>query len=332
MGVGWHCDIFHPHGGSWASVAARKVLLLPHWLRPLKHGLNRVTPRYHVFRQLMARQYTDRGQIMVALSQPGRTIFSDFTRWLRSGSASSTTAWTWSGFRRQARPHRLAMRRRLGVDPRTILLLMVAHNLQLKGMATLLRVPGASCGAAAAGPPGGGGRKTLRGLAADGAAAGRGRRGRIHPPGRGNLALLCRGRPLRPSHDLRHLQPGRVGSGRLRAAGGHHACQRSGRVVPRRPRCALVADPDDTQEFARRVEVLLDPAAHRAMGIAARSMAIQHNFERNVSKIVALYHEVVENRATRRAVTRCGRAGWACPSGKQSPRRSAHRWNMFPTA
>ena len=37
MGVGWYCDIFHPHGGSWASVAARKVLLLPPWLRPLKH-------------------------------------------------------------------------------------------------------------------------------------------------------------------------------------------------------------------------------------------------------------------------------------------------------
>ena len=77
MGVGWYNDIFHPHGGSWASVTARKVMLLPPWRRPLKLVLHRVLPRYHIFRRLMARQYADRGQIMVALS---RIAADDFAR------------------------------------------------------------------------------------------------------------------------------------------------------------------------------------------------------------------------------------------------------------
>src|SRR5271157_2287205 len=44
MGVGWYCDLFHPHGGSMASSAERKLLFLPAWLRGLKRTANALLP------------------------------------------------------------------------------------------------------------------------------------------------------------------------------------------------------------------------------------------------------------------------------------------------
>ena len=44
MGMGWYCDVFHPHGGSMASSAERKLLFLPAWLRGLKRMANRLLP------------------------------------------------------------------------------------------------------------------------------------------------------------------------------------------------------------------------------------------------------------------------------------------------
>ena len=140
MGVGWYCDILHPHGGSWASVAARKVLLLPPWLQPLKRGLNRLLPRYRQFHQLMARQYADHGQIVVAMS---RSVADDFTRFHHVAPERIRIVYNGVDNERfspqQAAPHRQTMRRSLGIEPQTILMLIVAHNFQLKGMTTLLR-------------------------------------------------------------------------------------------------------------------------------------------------------------------------------------------------
>ena len=67
MGMGWYCDVFHPHGGSMAASAERKLLFLPAWLRGLKRMANRLLPRHRTFRDLMARQYADHGQIVLAL-------------------------------------------------------------------------------------------------------------------------------------------------------------------------------------------------------------------------------------------------------------------------
>ena len=93
MGMGWYCDVFHPHGGSMASSAERKLLFLPAWLRGLKRMANRMLPRHRTFHTLMQRQYADHGQIVLALSRARRPPTSSaFTAWPRSGSASSTTA------------------------------------------------------------------------------------------------------------------------------------------------------------------------------------------------------------------------------------------------
>ena len=44
MGAGWYCDVFHPHGGSWASVTERKQNMLPSWLRGVKRRVDSKRP------------------------------------------------------------------------------------------------------------------------------------------------------------------------------------------------------------------------------------------------------------------------------------------------
>ena len=78
MGMGWYCDVFHPHGGSMASSAERKLLFLPAWLRGLKRMANRMLPRHRTFQTLMQRQYADHGQIVLALSRASAADFQRF--------------------------------------------------------------------------------------------------------------------------------------------------------------------------------------------------------------------------------------------------------------
>ena len=61
----------------------------------------------------------------------------------------------------------------------------------------------------------------------------------------------------------------------------------------------LVADPADDEAFAAAVGACWTPAARRRMGDAARQTALAQTFDRNVDNIVALYEEVVEQRARR---------------------------------
>ena len=140
MGMGWYCDVFHPHGGSMAASAERKLLFLPAWLRGLKRFANRMLPRHRTFQTLMQRQYADHGQIMLALS---RASAADFERF--HGVARSRIRVVYNGVDverfspRHCRPLRAAARGRLGLPADAVTALIVAHNFRLKGVATLLR-------------------------------------------------------------------------------------------------------------------------------------------------------------------------------------------------
>ncbi len=300
MGVGWYCDIFHPHGGSWASVTARKVLLLPRWLRPLKRTLHHVMPRYYVFRKLMERQYADHGQIMVALSQ---SVADDFARFHQVARRRVRIVYNGVDVERfspaRCAPHREAMRRRLGIGAETVLLLMVATNLPLKGIATLLRT-----------------MARLR----------RGRRpvelvvvGGKHPgPWQRMAARLGMAAAVRFVEPAENIVP-------YYAAGDVYAhptiydtcslvvleaaacglpivttrCNGAAELFHDGRDVALIEDPADDAAFAAATEGLLDAAARRRMGEAARQTAEMQTFDRNVDRIVALYEEVVERRARR---------------------------------
>ena len=61
----------------------------------------------------------------------------------------------------------------------------------------------------------------------------------------------------------------------------------------------LIAEPGDDAALAARIATLLDPAARRATGAAARQTAMRHTFEENVDEIIALYKEVVHRHVHR---------------------------------
>jgi glycosyltransferase involved in cell wall biosynthesis len=58
----------------------------------------------------------------------------------------------------------------------------------------------------------------------------------------------------------------------------------------------VLPDPADDASLAERLHAMLDPAARRAMGNAARQLAQEHTFARNCEEIVALYREVTQRR------------------------------------
>ena len=218
MGMGWYCDVFHPHGGSMASSAERKLLFLPAWLRGLKRMANRMLPRHRTFQALMQRQYADHGQIVLALSRASAADFQHF-----HGVAPERIRIVYNGVDterfspRHCRPHREAARRRLGLSADTVMALIVAHNFRLKGVATLLGAMRRlrTAGGAADVRSGDRRRQTRRILAALRRPPWPERTSRLCRAGRRSAAVLRRRRLLRPSHLLRSVQPRRAGGGRL---------------------------------------------------------------------------------------------------------------------
>ena len=316
MGVGWHSDIFQPHGGSWASVAARKVLLLPRWLRPLKLALQRVTPRGRVFRQLMARQYADRGQILVALSQKAADDFVQFHQ-----VAPERIRIVYNGVDAErfspaaCRPWRESMRRRLGIDPQTVLLLLVANNFQLKGVATLLRAAARLRGAGTpvqtlivGGKRLGGWRRTAARLGLAGAVRFLGPVDDVLP--HYAAADVYVHPTIYDTCSLVTLEAAACGLPVVTTR-----CNGAAEMFHDGADIHLIAEPGDDAALAAKVAGLLDPAARSVIGAAARQTAMRHTFAANVDEILALYQEVVHRRVRRAGDAVVWSGACACRTG-----------------
>ena len=305
MGCGWYCDVFHPHGGSWASLTQRKLLLVPPWKRPLKRSVDRLLPRQREFRRLLLRQYVDNGQLLVALS---RTVADDFRQF--HGVPSQRIRIVYNGvdtqrFSPEGRARfRQLVRRRLGIADETVVALIVAHNFHLKGVPTLLRAMV---------------RLAARRL---------GRQFNCRP----NMHLIVVGG--------KHLRPWRRMAARLRIdpmvsfvgpqdeTAPYYAAADLYVHPTLYDTCSLVVleaaasglpvittrlngvsellthgvdslltfDPTDANELAQQMRLLLDGALRQKMGSAARQTAIRHTLRRNVEEILAVYEEIVGSR------------------------------------
>jgi UDP-glucose:(heptosyl)LPS alpha-1,3-glucosyltransferase len=297
MGTGWYCDVFHPHGGSMASSAERKLLFLPAWLRGLKRAANRLLPRHRTFHTLMQRQYADHGQIVLALS---RTSAADYQRF--HGVAARQIRIVYNGVDierfspERCRPLREAMRLRLGLSAKTVLALIVAHNFRLKGVATLLR---AMCRLQTAGRDvrlaivGG---KHIDSWRTWAARLGLGERvifaGRVDDPLPYYAAADCYVHPTYYDPcSLVALEAAACGLPLITSRyNGASEIFRDGHDV------LLVDDPADDAELAGAMGVLLDDADRRRLGDAARATILRHSFHRNVDQILEIYREVLGRR------------------------------------
>jgi UDP-glucose:(heptosyl)LPS alpha-1,3-glucosyltransferase len=298
MGTGWFCDVFQPHGGTWAAVNDRKLLFLPLWLRWLKRGVDRLLPRQRRFRKLMARQYADRGQVLLALSRLGA---ADFTRF--HGIAPERIRIIYNGVDSErfsparCAPRRAEARRRLGVGPGTVLALLVAHNFRLKGLAALL---GAMARLAAQRLPV---RLAVVGGRRLDAWRQRARRlgldewvtfvGQVDDPLPYYAAADLYVHPtFYDPCSLVVLEAAACGLPVLTSRyNGAAELFREGHEI------ALISDPADPGELAGAMHGLLDAATRRRLGAAARQVALAHTFERNVDEILAVYAGILRKRA-----------------------------------
>ena len=292
-GTGWSGDVFHPQTGSQLLSHARLLATYPRLLR-LRTA---VSPRGWLHRSRMARLeqlQAVRAKRIVAVSHRLRALLAE-----RHGVQPSRISVIPNGVdTRRFAPARLAGLReparhalRLGDD---VLFLAVAYNMRLKGIDTAMRAlamlvqEGAAARLAVAGGEanafwtrlasrlGVHERVQFLGRTTDIAPLYAAADAVVHPTRWDACSLatiegLAAGLPV--------ITTAMNGAGEL-IADGH-----SGFVLP---------DPEDAAALAAHMRLLLDPAARRSIGMAARDAVSGHDARDNFRAVEAVLQEVAE--------------------------------------
>ncbi len=294
MGVGWYCDVFQPHGGSRRASFEQNLLLLPPFWRPWKRIAARFLPRYRQFDALSARQYRADGRIVLALSE---MVQRDLRRFHDVADEQMRLIYNGVDTRRFSPENRWTyrdtVRRRLGLGEE-VLFLIVAHNLRLKGLPTLLEAIGLLQSARHAGRLAVVGGKRIEPFRRMARRLGVSRQVHflgavedtipyyaaadvyVHPTFYDPCSLvvleaLASGLPV--------ITTPFNGAGELMTPGEHGY---------------LLDDPADAVTLSRQMSHLLDNDRRRRMSLEARKLALRHSFEENVNRVLAVYREVAE--------------------------------------
>lgn len=289
-GAGWHANVFQPHGGSRMASFQQNLQLLPAWARPAKLQATRVLPRYREFDQLVARQYADDGRIVLALS---KMVAHDIQRWHGVSRERIRVVYNgvdtvrYSPMKRAI--YRDPARDQLGVSPDETLLLIVAHNLKLKGVPTLLRSVGQLRReglpvrlAVVGGKPGG---SYLRLAAKCGASEAVTFVGSVADP-----------LPYYAAADV-YVQPTFYDPCSLvvleaLACGLPVVTSRfngASELITEAAEGYVVNDPASADELTESLRPLFDADTRERMSNAARKLAVQHTLERNCREILSVY-------------------------------------------
>ena len=298
MGAGWFCDVFQPHGGSFAALSRRKLRMVAPWMRPLKSRVDRLLSRHRQFRALFERQYVDDGRLMVALS---RTVAADFQQFHDVPEQRIRLIYNGVDTERfspeRRRQYREQLRHQLGLNADVVLILIVTHNFRLKGVPLLLRalrglkrsdapvlllvVGGKRIGGwmRAAGRLGVGRAVTFAGSVDDTVPYYAAADIYAHPTFYDSCSLVV----------LEALAGGLpVVTTRYNGAAELMTDRREGYVMD---------DPADLSELTSRLESLLDGDVRRRMGEAGRRLALKHTLEHNVAQMLAVYEESLQERS-----------------------------------
>lgn len=296
-GAGWCCDVFQPHFGSRTALLDRCLDILPWHLRPLKRLAFRVLPRYREFAALAARQYVNDGRLFIALSHKVADAFVGYHGIDRDSIRVVPNGVDCEKYTPGNRAiHRDAMREELRLDPDTLLLLMVAHNFRLKGLASAIHAlarlrrntPHVHLAVVGGGSQGRY-RRLARALDVDNHVTFLGSRldsipylaaadVLVHPTYYDACSLVV----------LEALASG-LPVVSTRATGVDE-------LMTEGVEGFLVSDPRETEAMARHLTKLLDPNLRQQMGGAARRLALQHSFAHNCDAIEAVYVEAASHR------------------------------------
>ncbi len=289
FGMGWHNDVLQSPDGSRFAQWESMLRLLPRWVRPWKRAMISVLPRYRDFRRLMARQFADAGQIVLAIS---RMCAQDYQRY--HGVSPSRVRLVYHGVDsghfspENCRQQREEIRQQLNIPPSETVFLFVGHDYRRKGLATAVRAVDRMAGEGRAIRLMVVGKKrshqfldlparaavTVAGATDDPLPYYAAADAVVLPTYYDPFALVvleaaaC-GLPI--------VTTRMAGASELLTDG------RDGFVI---------ADAADDGELAARLRQLLDPAVRRPMGAAARKLALAHSADRSCDEIISIYHEV----------------------------------------
>jgi len=297
MGAGWYADVLLSHDGVRFAQWEQKVRMLPAWTRPIKRAMIRHLPRYESFRRLIARQVSEPHRIIMALS---RMVADDYRRFLGVGDERLRLIYNGVDARRftpdDRKQHRQPTRRELGVGEGEVLLLFVGHDFVRKGLATLLRAMG---------------RLARGGLPLRLAVVG----GKRIAPYRRLAERHGAGASVRFVGPVADPTPYYAAAdayvlptfydpcslGVLEAASAGLPCittrmNGAGELLTEGVSGYVIDDPADDAALAERLSRVTDTNRCQAMGAAARQMALQNTFERNVENVLGIYAEVAGRR------------------------------------
>ena len=295
-GCGWYCDVFQPHGGSRQAGERANLQLLPGWMRPLKRAIGPMLSRYREFDALSRRQYVDDGRIFLALSRRVSKDFQSFHGVRPKQIRTVPNGVDVERFSPQHRTqHRETVRRRLGLDDQTFLLLIIAHNFRLKGVPTLLETMSR---AAALGRPihlavVGGKHWQRCPSEAERLRAG------------ANVTFVGpvdETVPYYAAADV-YVQPTFYDPCSLTVleamASGlpviTTTTNGASELMTDATEGYVLSDPTDVDELLDRLQLLRDETVRRQMGHSARQLMLQHTMDHNTDEIEAIYREIVYN-------------------------------------
>jgi UDP-glucose:(heptosyl)LPS alpha-1,3-glucosyltransferase len=297
-GAGWRCDVFQPHCGSRAAAIEHNLLLMPGWMRPCKRQLSAWLPRYRNYAALMRHQYVVDGRIFLAISQQ---VAADFQYY--HGIPEHAIRVVYNGIDTeqfspvQRASHRQPVREWLGVADHEVLLLIVAHNFQLKGVPALLEATGrlARRGWPVRLAVVGGKRlhRALRQASAAGAQRVVQFTGPVDDPTPFYAAADAYVQPT-------FYDPCSLVALESMACGLPLVTSRYNGVselMTGTDQGYVLQDPADVEELESRLELLMSAERRQQMSVAARQLAMRHTFARNVDEIVALYEHFGHRRA-----------------------------------
>jgi UDP-glucose:(heptosyl)LPS alpha-1,3-glucosyltransferase len=300
-GIGWHFDIFQPHGGSYAVWLRRRLDIYPRWVRALKRPIDALLPRHRDFNYHSRRQYAAAhapDKVFVALS---KFVAHDFVNLHGIRPEQVKIVYNGVDCQRFSPVHRTRyreiVRRRLGINDEAVVLLLAAHNFRLKGVPELLRVAArlvANC-------------QPVHVVIAGGKHLDKWQRTAVRLGLENRINFLGAVPDLVPFYAAAdayvhptYYDPCSLVLLEAAASGLPIVTTRrhngAAELFRERDEILTVDEPSESDALYERTESLFDERLRNKLGAAARKVALLHPFEKNVADILRLY----DGRARRR--------------------------------
>ena len=288
-------DVFQPHGGTYRGTLRQNCALVTGaFARPIRRARSALSIKEHVYLDIERRQYDAPDVEFVALS---RMVKADMINFYNVDEERIHLAYNGVDTERFSPEGMASLREKtradLGISQDEIVLLIVAHNFKLKGVATLIRATAFLRGELPVRTVivGGGRISRYRRLALSlGTSQG------VHFAGPADMVD-----PFYAAADI-YCQPTWYDPCSLVVLEAI-ACglpvittqfNGAGELLTQGREGYVMEDPADHEELAQCVRKLADKAVREWAGKAARELALQHTLERNFQEMIEVFRIAAE--------------------------------------